>query len=220
MLDDLTTHGVSEPYRMFTSRAEYRLSLRADNADERLTGKGIALGCVGAGRATAYWLTRERLGAARALLAASTATPAELEAHGLAIKQDGLRRSAFELAAQPQFPISTLVRVWPELAEIPADLVPRLETDAKYAVYLHRQAEDVERYRRDDAIALPDDLDYARISGLSAELREKFVTVRPRSLGQASRIEGMTPAALALVAAHARRSPTFRSAPPIRDVPA
>ena len=219
MLDDLTTHGVSEPYRMFTSRAEYRLSLRADNADERLTGKGIALGCVGAARATTYRLTRERLDAARTLLAASTATPAELEAHGLAIKQDGVRRSAFELAAQPQFPISTLVRVWPELAEIPADLVPRLETDAKYAVYLHRQAEDVERYRRDDAVALPDDLDYARISGLSAELREKFVSVRPRSLGQAGRIEGMTPAALALVAVHARRSP-FRSATPIRDMPA
>jgi tRNA uridine 5-carboxymethylaminomethyl modification enzyme len=219
MLDDLTTHGVSEPYRMFTSRAEYRLSLRADNADERLTGKGIALGCVGAGRATAYRFTRERLDAARALLAASTATPPELEALGLAIKQDGVRRSAFELAAQPQFPISTLVRVWPELAEIPADLVPRLETDAKYAVYLHRQAEDVARFRRDDAIALPDDLDYARISGLSTELREKFVTVRPRSLGQAGRIEGMTPAALALVAAHARRSPTFRSATRTHDGP-
>ena len=168
MLDDLTTHGVSEPYRMFTSRAEYRLSLRADNADERLTGKGIVLGCVGAGRATAYRLTREQLGVARALLAASTATPAELEAHGLAIKQDGVRRSAFELAAQSQFPIPTLARVWPQLAEIPADLVPRLETDAKYAVYLHRQAEDVARYRREDAMALPDDLDYAeRFSGLS-----------------------------------------------------
>jgi len=219
MLDDLTTHGVSEPYRMFTSRAEYRLSLRSDNADERLTGKGIALGCVGAGRATAYRLTRERLDAARALLAASTATPPELEAHGLAIKQDGVRRSAFELAAQPQFRISTLVRVWPELAEIPADLVPRLETDAKYAAYIHRQAEDVARYRRDDAIALPDDLDYARISGLSTELREKFITVRPRSLGQAGRIEGVTPAALALVAAHARRSPAFRSATSTHDVP-
>jgi tRNA uridine 5-carboxymethylaminomethyl modification enzyme len=219
MLDDLTTHGVSEPYRMFTSRAEYRLSLRADNADERLTGKGIALGCVGAERATAYRLTRERLDTARALLAASTATPPELAPHGLAIKQDGVRRSAFELAAQPQFPISTLVRVWPELAEIPADLVPRLETDAKYAVYLRRQAEDVARFRRDDAMALPDDLDYARISGLSTELREKFLTIRPRSLGQAGRIEGMTPAALALVAAHARRSPTSRSAMPTHDIP-
>jgi tRNA uridine 5-carboxymethylaminomethyl modification enzyme len=223
MVDDLTTHGVSEPYRMFTSRAEYRLSLRADNADERLTDKGIALGCVGGTRAAAYRITRGRLDAARALLAASTATPSELEAHGLAIKQDGARRSAFELAAQPQFPLATLARVWPELAEIPVDLVSRLETDAKYAVYLHRQVEDVARYRRDDAITLPNDLDYARISGLSKELQEKFIAVRPRSLGQAGRIEGMTPAALALVAAHARRSPAFRSAVlghEVDDIPA
>jgi tRNA uridine 5-carboxymethylaminomethyl modification enzyme len=207
MVDDLTTHGVSEPYRMFTSRAEYRLSLRADNADERLTAKGIGLGCVCAERAAAYRLTRDRLEHARALLTAATATPPVLEAHGLAVNQDGVRRSAFELAAQSQFPISSLVRVWPELAAIPADLVARLEADAKYAVYLDRQAEDVARYRRDDAMALPDNLDYAHISGLSTELREKFLTVRPRSLGQAGRIEGMTPAALALVAAHARRSP-------------
>jgi tRNA uridine 5-carboxymethylaminomethyl modification enzyme len=207
MVDDLTTHGVSEPYRMFTSRAEYRLSLRADNADERLTAKGVALGCVCAEHAAAYRLTRDRLERARALLTAATATPPVLEAHGLAVNQDGVRRSAFELAAQTQFPISTLVRVWPELARIPADLIARLEADAKYAVYLDRQAEDVARYRRDDAMAIPDNLDYARISGLSTELREKFLTVRPRSLGQAGRIEGMTPAALALVAAHARRSP-------------
>jgi tRNA uridine 5-carboxymethylaminomethyl modification enzyme len=207
MVDDLTTHGVSEPYRMFTSRAEYRLSLRADNADERLTAKGVGLGCVCAERAAAYRLTRDRLEHARALLTAATATPPVLEAHGLAVNQDGVRRSAFELAAQSQFPISSLVRVWPELATIPADLVARLEADAKYAVYLDRQAEDVARYRRDDAMAIPDDLDYAHISGLSSELREKFLAVRPRSLGQAGRIEGMTPAALALVAAHARRSP-------------
>src|SRR5271166_1471912 len=206
MVDDLTTHGVSEPYRMFTSRAEYRLSLRADNADERLTQKGIALHCVGAERAAAWRRTKDRLGQARTLLAETIASPTALASHGLAVNQDGVRRSAFELAAQPQFPISRLARVWPELAGIPAELVPRLEADAKYAVYLDRQAEDVARYRRDDAMALPDDLDYSRISGLSTELREKFLGVRPRSLGQAGRIEGMTPAALALVAAHARRS--------------
>ena len=206
MVDDLTTHGVSEPYRMFTSRAEYRLSLRADNADERLTDRGLALGCVDAERAAAWRRTKDRLSEARALLAGAVASPRVLASHGLAVNQDGVRRSAFELAAQPQFQISTLARVWPELAGIPAELVPRLEADAKYAVYLDRQAEDVARYRRDDAMALPDDLDYSRISGLSTELREKFLDVRPRSLGQAGRIEGMTPAALALVAAHARRS--------------
>jgi tRNA uridine 5-carboxymethylaminomethyl modification enzyme len=214
MVDDLTTHGVSEPYRMFTSRAEYRLSLRADNADERLTEKGIALGCVGAERASAWRSARDRLERARALLRSATGTPPVLEAHGLAVNQDGVRRSAFELAAQPQFPISALARVWPALLSIPQELVPRLEADAKYAVYLDRQAEDVARYRREDAMAIPDDLDYARISGLSTELREKFVAVRPRSLGQAGRIEGMTPAALALVAAHARRSPPPRSSAP------
>ena len=214
MVDDLTTHGVSEPYRMFTSRAEYRLSLRADNADERLTGKGIALGCVGVEREAAWRGARDRLEHARALLRAATATPPVLEAHGLAVNQDGVRRSAFELAAQARFPVSALARMWPELARIPAELVPRLEADAKYAVYLDRQAEDVARYRREDAMLIPDDLDYARISGLSTELREKFAAVRPKSLGQAGRIEGMTPAALALVAAHARRSPPPRSSAP------
>ncbi len=209
MIDDLTTHGVSEPYRMFTSRAEYRLSLRADNADERLTDRGVALGCVGADRAAAFRISRDRLERARALLRACVATPTALAAHGLETSQDGVRRSAFELAAQPQFAISTLARVWPELAAIPAGLVPRLEADAKYAVYLDRQAEDVARYRRDDALPLPGDLDYAHISGLSMELREKFIAVRPRSLGQAGRIEGITPAALALVAAHARRPLPF-----------
>jgi tRNA uridine 5-carboxymethylaminomethyl modification enzyme len=206
MVDDLTTHGVSEPYRMFTSRAEYRLSLRADNADERLTEKGSALGCVGPDRTLAFREIQGQLDRARMILKSAIATPRILEAHGFAVNQDGARRSAFELAAQPQFSIATLSQVWPELASIPAALVPRLEADAKYAVYLDRQAEDVARYRREDAMSLPDNLDYARISGLSNELRQKFLAVRPRSLGQAGRIEGVTPAALALVAAHARRS--------------
>ena len=206
MVDDLTTHGVSEPYRMFTSRAEFRLSLRADNADERLTEKGVMLGCVGADRARAFRRTQERLQEARAALRAASATPPVLETHGLIVNRDGIRRSAFELAGQPQFPIATLARVWPELADIPPDLAPRLEADAKYSVYLHRQAEDVAHYRHDDSIALPRDLDYASLSGLSNEMRQKFAAVRPRSLGQAGRIEGVTPAALALVAAHARRA--------------
>jgi tRNA uridine 5-carboxymethylaminomethyl modification enzyme len=191
---------------MFTSRAEFRLSLRADNADERLTVKGIALGCVRPERARAYDKLSDQLGRARAILHAATATPRELETHGLTVNRDGARRSAFELAAQAQFPLSVLTRVWPELADVPANLVRRLEADAKYSVYLDRQAEDVARYRRDDSAILPADLDYGRLSGLSNEIKQKFTAVRPVSLGQARRIEGVTPAALALIAAHARRA--------------
>ena len=206
MIDDLTTHGVTEPYRMFTSRAEFRLSLRADNADERLTAKGIALGCVGAERSRAFAEVRGQLERARAMLHAATASPRELEAHGFAVNRDGVRRSAFDLAAQAQYPIADLARVWPELNEISAHLVRRLEADAKYSVYLDRQAEDVARYRRDDSTALPADLDYERLSGLSNEIKQKFIAIRPASLSQARRIEGVTPAALALIAAHARRA--------------
>jgi tRNA uridine 5-carboxymethylaminomethyl modification enzyme len=206
MIDDLTTHGVTEPYRMFTSRAEFRLSLRADNAAERLTAKGMALGCVGRSRARAFSAVQEQLERARAMLHAATASPRALEAHGLAVNRDGVRRSAFALAAQAQYPIAVLARVWPQLNEIPANLVRRLEADAKYSVYLDRQAEDVARYRRDDSTILPADLDYAQLSGLSNEIKQKFIAVRPASLGQARRIEGVTPAALALIAAHARRA--------------
>jgi tRNA uridine 5-carboxymethylaminomethyl modification enzyme len=206
MIDDLTTHGVTEPYRMFTSRAEFRLSLRADNADERLTAKGIALGCVSAERARVYAQVRDQLKQARAMLKATTATPRDLEAHGIIVNRDGARRSAFDLAAQTQFSLDILARVWPQLGDIPAHLVRRLEADAKYSVYLDRQAEDVARYRRDDSAVLPADLDYGRLSGLSNEIKQKFIAVRPVSLGQARRIEGVTPAALALIAAHARRA--------------
>jgi tRNA uridine 5-carboxymethylaminomethyl modification enzyme len=191
---------------MFTSRAEFRLSLRADNADERLTAKGIALGCVSAERAGAWAQIRDQLEQARLMLKTVTATPRELEAHGLMVNRDGARRSAFELAAQTQFSLDILARVWPQLVRIPAHLVHRLEADAKYSVYLDRQAEDVARNRRDDSAALPSDLDYGRLSGLSNEIKQKFIAVRPVSLGQARRIEGVTPAALALIAAHARKA--------------
>ncbi len=206
MIDDLTTHGVTEPYRMFTSRAEFRLSLRADNADERLTAKGIALGCVAPERARAFRVIQGQLERARATLKAATATPRELETQGVVVNRDGARRSAFALAAQAQLPIAVLQRIWPQLADIPAHLVSRLEADAKYSVYLDRQAEDVARYRRDDSAMLPAGLDYAHLSGLSNEIKQKFLAIRPASLGQARRIEGVTPAALALIAAHARRA--------------
>jgi tRNA uridine 5-carboxymethylaminomethyl modification enzyme len=138
-------------------------------------------------------------------LTACSATPSKLREHGLAINQDGARRSAFELAAQPEFTLVELAKIWPELSSIEPKIAARLEADAKYSVYLDRQDEDVARFRRSEAVAIPDDLDYAGISGLSNELRQKFLTIRPNNIGQAGRIEGMTPAALALVAAHARR---------------
>ena len=206
MIDDLTTRGVTEPYRIFTSRAEFRLSLRADNADERLTPKGLALGCIGQRRAAAFNARAEGLAAARALLQSCSATPAKLAAAGVAINQDGVRRNAFELAAYPDIGLADLARLWPELAAIAPPLARRLEADAKYSVYLERQEEDAARFRRSEAIEIPPDLDYDRISGLSNELREKFRLVRPSNVGQASRIEGMTPAALALVMAHTRRA--------------
>ena len=205
MVDDLTTHGVTEPYRIFTSRAEFRLSLRSDNADERLTPKGTALGCVSADRARSFEDLLRRLEQARRLLRSASASPVELKRLGLEVNQDGARRTAFELAAQPQYPISVLIRVWPELSQISADLISRLEADAKYAVYVDRQIADMAAFRRDEGVTLPSDFDYSQISGLSTELRQKFAAVQPRSLGQASRIEGATPTALALLAAHSRR---------------
>jgi tRNA uridine 5-carboxymethylaminomethyl modification enzyme len=212
MIDDLVTKGVSEPYRMFTSRAEYRLSLRADNADERLTPRGVALGCVGPERAARHRAATVRLEAARATMRAATASPTALAAAGIAVNQDGVRRSAFELAAQPHLTVEALTRVWPELGAIDPTLARRLEADAKYAVYLDRQDEDVARYRRSEALTIPPDFDYASLSGLSNELKAKFLAVRPASLGQAGRVEGATPAALALIAAHAVRRPRARGA--------
>ena len=155
MIDDLTTKGVTEPYRIFTSRAEYRLSLRADNADERLTSKGVALGCVGGGRAAAYRQKAERISAARDRMTALAATPSQLRSYGLVVNQDGVRRSAFDLAAQPEFGLVELSKVWPELASFEPAIARRLEADAKYSVYLDRQDEDVARFRRGESIAHP-----------------------------------------------------------------
>ena len=206
MIDDLTTRGVSEPYRVFTSRAEYRLSLRADNADERLTAKGIELGCVGAERAAHFGRLSHNIEAARAQMRAATATPNQLASAGIEVNRDGQRRSAFELAAQPENTIARLSRVWPDLGQIELRLARRLEADAKYSVYLERQDEDIARFRRNEAAAIPADFDYLGISGLSNELKQKFDAARPANLGQASRIEGVTPAALALVAAYTARN--------------
>ena len=205
MIDDLVTAGVTEPYRMFTSRAEYRLSLRADNADQRLTPMGISLGAVGRTRAEAYQAKADTLEQARALTGSLTLTPNEAEAHGIHINRDGVRRTAFDLLAFPGISIADLARVWPELGSLDRFASEQIETDAKYAVYLERQQSDIEQLRDDEAVAIPDDLDLDGLSGLSGELHDKLTAVRPATLGQAARIEGMTPAALALLLGGIRR---------------
>jgi tRNA uridine 5-carboxymethylaminomethyl modification enzyme len=205
MIDDLVTRGVTEPYRIFTSRAEYRLTLRADNADQRLTKRGIALGCVGAERTRAHRTKLAALEAARGLAQASTLTPSEAARHGLSLRKDGHRRSAFELLSYPDLAVADLARIWPRFGELEPKIAQQLEIDAKYAVYLTRQAADVESYRRDESVVLPDDVDYAALPGLSNEARHKLDARRPRTVGQAARIDGITPAALTLLAAHVRR---------------
>lgn len=206
MIDDLVTRGVSEPYRMFTSRAEYRLSLRADNADDRLTPRGIEIGCVGAARRDVFAARTENLARARALLDEFSLTSSAAAKKGLPVNQDGQRRTAFGLLALPDVTLARLTEIWPELAEIDGKTAERIETDAHYAVYLDRQKADIDSFRRDEQLALPEGLDYAAIAGLSAELRGKLAFLRPRTIGQAQRIDGMTPSALTLLAARARRA--------------
>ncbi len=212
MIDDLVARGVSEPYRMFTSRAEYRLRLRADNADQRLTPKGIDFGCVGADRSAAFSAKSKKLDAMRTLLQGLSITPNEAARHGLKINSDGRRRSVFELLAYPNITLARLESIWPEIGEIPADIAVQLATDARYAVYLERQEADVQALRKDESILIPQDFDYGTIAGLSNEIRQKFETQRPISLAQASRIDGVTPAALMLVLAHIKKALRRKSA--------
>jgi len=205
MVDDLVNRGVSEPYRMFTSRAEYRLTLRADNADQRLTDRGIVIGCVGPERARAHRAKMVALRDARAMSQALTLTPTEAARHGLPLRKDGQRRTAFELLSYPDIDVVRLARIWPRFGELDGKIAEQLETDAKYAVYLGRQAADVESYRRDESLILPDDIDYETLPGLSNEARHKLQMHRPRTIGHAGRIDGMTPAALTLLVAHLHR---------------
>jgi tRNA uridine 5-carboxymethylaminomethyl modification enzyme len=205
MIDDLVTRGVTEPYRMFTSRAEYRLTLRADNADQRLTDKGIAIGCVGTGRRQRHAEKMAALAAALDFARSVSLTPNEAERHGLALNKDGQRRSAFELLSHPDIGIERLARIWPRLGELPRKIAEQIEIDAKYDVYLSRQAADIAAYRRDESLELPEDLDYAQLRGLSNEVRHKLTSLRPRTVGQAGRIDGITPAALTLLVAHLKR---------------
>jgi tRNA uridine 5-carboxymethylaminomethyl modification enzyme len=212
MIDDLVTRGITEPYRMFTSRAEYRLALRADNADQRLTGKGIVIGCVGGNRQRQFEAKMAALDAAREMAHSLTITPNEAQKHGLALNHDGQRRTAFELLSYPTLGIAELTRIWPQLAGLDGKIAEQLATDAKYAVYMDRQAADIASYRRDEGFELPDQIDYAALPGLSHEVRQKLQALRPRTIGQAGRIDGMTPAALTLLVAHVRRAGRGRPA--------
>jgi tRNA uridine 5-carboxymethylaminomethyl modification enzyme len=205
MIDDLVTRGVSEPYRMFTSRAEFRLTLRADNADHRLTARGVALGCVGAERAQAFALKAAALDVARSRARALRLSPAEAARAGFQVKADGQRRDVFQLLAYPDIGFDDLARLWPDIGDWPAAAREQIEIEAGYAGYLDRQAADVAAFRRDEGLLLPADLDYATVGGLSVEAREKLSAVRPLTLGQASRIEGVTPGALTALLAHVRR---------------
>lgn len=205
MIDDLVTRGVSEPYRMFTSRAEYRLSLRADNADQRLTGKGEALGLVGEARRRHFSGRREALARVTAWAHAVSITPGEGDRHGLTLNRDGQRRTAFDLLSYPQVSWADICRIWPEAGAEDSCIGEQVEVDAKYAVYLHRQEADIAAFRREEAAELAE-MDYRGLAGLSNELKAKLESIRPRTIGQAGRIDGMTPAALALLAAHARRA--------------
>jgi tRNA uridine 5-carboxymethylaminomethyl modification enzyme len=204
LIDDLVTKGVSEPYRMFTSRAEYRLSLRADNADRRLTNLGIKAGCVGVSRETAFSAKVTELERIERLLRAVAVTPNEAHRHGISMKLDGTRRDALALLALPEIDFEAITRIWPQLAELNSSFVELIRTDAQYSGYLGRQEADIVAFRRDEGLALPGDLDYGAVPGLSTEVRQKLGRIRPRTLGQASRIDGITPAALTLLLAHVR----------------
>ncbi len=212
LIDDLVTRGTSEPYRMFTSRAEYRLTLRADNADQRLTPIGLAHGAVGGARACAFAAKIVALDEARRLAAGLRLSPTALRHQGITVNADGVPRSATELLAHADIDVARLAAIWPELGGMAPEIAEQLEIDARYAGYLDRQAHDIAAFRRDEALLLPDALDYAAVGSLSAEVRGKLAAARPATLGAAARISGVTPAALIALLQHVKRRPAPKAA--------
>ncbi|HVY86303.1 MAG TPA: tRNA uridine-5-carboxymethylaminomethyl(34) synthesis enzyme MnmG [Caulobacterales bacterium] len=211
LIDDLVTRGVTEPYRMFTSRAEYRLTLRADNADQRLTPKGIELGCVGGERTLRFSEKMREIDEARALMRTLSLTPNEANTRGLKVNQDGARRDAMMLLSYPSIAFEDLASIWPQLGVMSAQAREQIEIDALYSGYLERQAADVEAFRRDEDLKLDPNLDYASVGGLSTEVRLKLAAARPVTLGQAGRIEGVTPGALTALLTHVKRNEKKRA---------
>jgi tRNA uridine 5-carboxymethylaminomethyl modification enzyme len=205
MIDDLITRGTTEPYRMFTSRAEYRLTLRADNADQRLTPLGIEAGCVSTAREELFHVKQSELDRARSYTASTTASPTELAAAGIAVNQDGVRRSLADLLRYPDVTLDKLAALWPDLRYFSPAILEQVEIDGRYAGYVERQAADIAAYRKDEALELPVDLDYAAIGGLSTEMRQKLSTARPGSLAAAERLPGVTPAALQALLRHVKK---------------
>lgn len=213
MIDDLVTQGTKEPYRMFTSRAEYRLHLRSDNADQRLTAKGAAVGVVGAERMAVYTAKKQALDHGRALLAELSLTPNEAEKHGIRLNKDGLRRSGETLLGFNTIVFDDLVKVWPnELSPIAQDIRNQLGIDSTYAGYLERQKQDIESFRRDEALKIPTTIDYQTVPGLSNEMKEKLMAAKPATLGAAARVAGVTPAALTILLSYIRRKKSSTSA--------
>ncbi|WP_164661495.1 tRNA uridine-5-carboxymethylaminomethyl(34) synthesis enzyme MnmG [Tropicibacter sp. Alg240-R139] len=212
MIDDLTTRGVAEPYRMFTSRAEFRLSLRADNADQRLTGLGIELGCVGKTRKSVFSAKMDALKEATTALTNEVFTPKQLKDSGIAVNQDGNKRSGMAVLAFPEVSFSDIQVLIPELADVELNIQRQVERDALYANYIARQKNEIEALKKDENTTIPENFPYDRLDGLSNELKQKLVKLKPENLAQAGRVEGMTPAAMALLFAHLRRTKRVKSA--------
>ncbi len=205
MIDDLVTKGVTEPYRMFTSRAEYRISLRSDNADQRLTPKGIEIGCVGSDRIKAFNDKNNALVSMRQILSELTLTPQQAKRFGITLNMDGQRRSAYQLMSLPDIDYDTLINIWPELATANVSVAHQLMIESKYSVYLDRQMIEINRFKRDEDFLIPPAFDYSNLDGLSNEIKAKLKLIKPHTLGQASRVEGVTPAAITLLSAFVRQ---------------